>query len=158
MKRLVYLGGMIACNLLLLTNVAAQGRAAAKPRTLDQEIRTVLANWARAVKNRDLESLNRVYADDLFITDYSGGTRGKQEELEVLKPSATTRTISVTNESIRIKTYPRSNVAVVTAIVRMLFRTNGRDSNMALRYTSLWEKRGGRWQLTVLQTTRLPGR
>ena len=158
MRRLVCFGGIFACTFLVLTNVSAQSRTVPTPRTAEQEIRTVLANWARAVKNRDIESLSRIYADDLFITDYSGGTRNKQEELEVLKPSPATRTISVTNESVRIKTYRRSNVAVVTAIVRMLFRTSGRDSNMALRYTSLWEKRGGRWQLTVLQTTRLPSR
>jgi len=124
----------------------------------EREVRNAVANWARAVRNRDIESLERIFADDLFIADYSGGTRNKQQELEILKPSPTTRTISVTNESLRVKMFPRSNSAVVWAVVRMVFRANGRDSNFAMRYMSLWEKRAGRWQLTVLQTTRLPAR
>src|SRR5688572_30018127 len=100
--------------------------ASLQPKTAEQEIRNVVSNWARAVKNRDIDMLDRIFADDLFITDYSGGTRTKAEEIEILKPSATTRTVSVTNESMRIKTIPRGNVAVVTAIVRMVFKTNGR--------------------------------
>jgi|CXWL01.1.fsa_nt_gi uncharacterized protein (TIGR02246 family) len=131
---------------------------AAKPRTAEQEIRTVITRWADAVKRRDEALLDWIYANDLFITDYSGATRGKKEEIEILKPSPTTRTMSVTNESVVIRTFPRSNSAVVTAIVRMVFRTNGRDSTMAMRYTSVWEKRSGRWQLTVLQTTRIAPR
>lgn len=145
---------------MLLTTLSAGAWSQSRPLAgaAEREVRSVVANWARAVKNRDIESLERIFADDLFITDYSGGTRNKQQELDILKPSATTRTVSVTNEGLRLKVFPRSNSAVVWAIVRMVFRTNGRDSNFAMRYMSLWEKRAGRWQLTVLQTTRLPGR
>lgn len=145
-------------SLFLFTGVSAQDRerkAPTKPKTAEQEVRSTIKAWAQAVKNRDMESLDRLYADDLFITVDGGATRGKKEELEILKPSETTRTVSVTNESLKVKAFPRSNVAVVTAIVRMVFRTNGRDSNFAMRYSSFWEKRAGRWQLTVLQTTRL---
>lgn len=146
---------------ILASSIAAQDRGRttpAKPKTVEQEIRTVISRWADAVKRRDVAVLDRMFADDLFITDYGGATRGKKEELDILKPSATTRTVSVVNESVAVRTYPKSNTAVVTAIVRMVFRTNGRDSTMAMRYTSVWEKRSGRWQLTVLQTTRLAPR
>lgn len=131
---------------------------AAKPRTAEQEVREVITRWADAVKRRDVQVLDRLYANDLFITDYNGATRGKKEELVILSPSPTTRTMSVTNENIAVRTYPKSNTAVVTAIVRMVFRTNGRDSTTAMRYTSVWEKRSGRWQLAVLQTTRIGAR
>ena len=146
------------CTMLfagLCLSAQDRDRNAVKPLTAEREIRTVIIRWADAVKRRDLATLDRMFANDLFITDYSGATRGKKEELEILKPSPTTRTMSVTNESVAIRAFPKSNTAVVTAIVRMVFRTNGRDSKMAMRYTSVWEKRSGRWQLTVLQTTRL---
>ena len=130
----------------------------AKPRSVEQEVRAVINRWADAVKRRDVQVLDRLYANDLFITDQSGATRGKKEELVILSPSPTTRTMSVTNENIVVRAYPKSNAAVVTAIVRMVFRTNGRDSSTAMRYTSVWEKRSGRWQLTVLQTTRISPR
>lgn len=154
MKRVLFFGFMLLASSSAFGQTRA--RTAVPPsKTAEQEVRAILSVWARAVRNRETDVLERLFADDLFITDYSGATRGKREELEILKPSATTRTMSVTNESIRVKTFPRSNAAVVTAIVRMVFKTNGRDSPFAMRYTSLWEKRGGRWQLTVLQTTRL---
>lgn len=133
-------------------------RTTAKPKTAEQEVRAVITRWATAVKNRDTGALDSIFADDLFITDYNGGTRTKAQELDLLKPSPTTRTMSVVNEDLKIKTYPRSSIAVATAKVRMVFRTAGRDSTMAMRYTSVWEKRGGRWQLTVLQTSRIPNK
>lgn len=158
LRKLSLLGAGFTCLLLSSISASPQERPRRtlppKP-TAEREIRRVIDAWARAVKNRDQESLDRLFADDLFITDYNGGTRGKRQELEILKPSSTTQTISVTNENLRVRTFPKSNVAVVTAIVRMVFRTSGRDSPFAMRYTSLWEKRSGRWQLTVLQTTRL---
>jgi uncharacterized protein (TIGR02246 family) len=142
----------------LSTPAQTRERTAVKTRTAEQEVRTVITKWADAVKRRDVEMLDRLFAKDLFITDYSGGTRGKTEELDIFKPATTTRTLSVVNENISVRTFPNSNVAVVTAIVRMVFRTSGRDSNFAMRYTSVWEKRAGRWQLTVLQTTRIAPR
>ena len=154
MKRRI--GFSVFSILVLASAISAQDRTApAKPKTVEQEIRTVITRWADAVKRRDIAVLDRMFANDLFITDYGGTTRGKKEELEILKPTATTRTVSVINENVAVRAYPKSNTAVVTAIVRMVFRTNGRDSTMAMRYTSVWEKRSGRWQLTVLQTTRL---
>jgi len=156
-KRLI-----IACLTILAASVYGLAQnskpAAAKPKTPEQEVRQVITRWAEAVKRRDIATLDRMFADDLFITDYGGATRGKKEELDILMPSTTTRTVSVINENVAVRTYPKSNTAVVTAIVRMVFRTSGRDSSLVMRYTSVWEKRSGRWQLTVLQTTRLAPR
>ena len=152
---------LLLAILVFASSVAAQTsvpKSPAKPNPDEKEIRAVIDRWADAVKRRDIAILDRMFANDLFITDYGGATRGKKEELEILKPSATTRTVSVINENVAIRTYTRSNTAVVTGIVRMVFRTSGRDSTMAMRYTSVWEKRSGRWQLTILQTTRLAQR
>ena len=158
MKKTLFKGWFLLSTLLLLAVcLAAQdrNRTVSKPKTAEQEVRAVITKWADAVKRRDIATLDRMFANDLFITDTAGATRGKDEELEILKPSPTTRTMSVTNEKIAVRTFPKSNTAIVTAIVRMVFRTNGRDSQMAMRYTSVWEKREARWQLTVLQTARL---
>ena len=158
MKRSTFFSVLVTVFLLWSVSASAQTRerTTAKPKTAEQEVRAVIARWATAVKNRDTGALDSIFADDLFITDYNGGTRTKAQELDILKPSSTTKTVSVVNDDLKIKTYPRSTVAVATAKVRMVFRTAGRDSTFAMRYTSIWEKRGGRWQLTVLQTSRVP--
>ncbi len=151
---------LIAVTLLSVgtTGQTRERTTTTKPKTAEQEVRSVITRWATAVKNRDTGALDSIFGDDLFITDFNGGTRTKEQELDILKPSPSTKTMSVANEGLKIKTWPRSAVAVATAKVRMVHRTAGRDSTMQMRYTSVWEKRGGRWQLTVLQTSRIPNK
>jgi uncharacterized protein (TIGR02246 family) len=121
----------------------------------ETDVRSAIGKWAVAVKERDHAALDALFADDLFITDLNGGTRGKKVELEILKPSETVKTISVTNEDIRVRLYGGSKTAIVTAVVKMVFDTGGKQTPMAMRYTSVWERRKGRWQIVVLQTTRI---
>lgn len=127
----------------------------AKMSRYETELRSAIIKWADAVKERDHAALDALFADDLFITDFNGGTRGKKEELEVLKPSETVKTVSVSNEYIKVRIYGRSKTAIVTAVVKMVFEIGGKQTPMAMRYTSVWEKRGGRWQILVLQTARI---
>nr|MBP9665527.1 nuclear transport factor 2 family protein [Pyrinomonadaceae bacterium] len=159
-RGLLQYGLILVLTLLTAISSSAQTRerTTGKPKTAEQEVRAVITRWATAVKNRDTGALDSIFAGDLFITDFNGGTRTKSQELDILKPSPTTKAMSVTNEDLKIKTWPRSAVAVATAKVRMVHRTAGRDSTMHMRYTSIWEKRGGRWQLTVLQTSRIPNK
>ena len=121
----------------------------------ETEVRAAIGKWADAVKDRDQKALDSLFADDLFITDTNGGTRGKKEELQVLKPSETMKTLSVTNENIAVRIYDKSKTAIVTAVVKMIFEISGKQSSMAMRYTSVWEKRKGNWQIVVLQTARI---
>ncbi|MBP6003574.1 MAG: nuclear transport factor 2 family protein [Pyrinomonadaceae bacterium] len=121
----------------------------------ETDVRSAIGKWAEAVKGRDQNALDALFADDLFITDFNGGTRGKKEELEILKPSETVKTVSVSNEDIKVRFYGGSKTAVITAVVRMVFDTGGKQTPMAMRYTSVWEKRRGRWQIVVLQTARI---
>lgn len=66
--------------------------------------------WANAVVSRDMNVLDKLFSDDLFITTYDGKTRGKEQELEVLKPSPDVKTISVENEDVRVKIYGKTSV------------------------------------------------
>ena len=127
---------MVFLSLIFTVSANAQERtqpATSKPTAAEREVRVAIDTWADAVKRRDVDALNLLFADDLFITDFTGATRGKKEEIEVLKSSPATSTVSVENEEIRIRTFPKANTAVVTAIVRMVFRTNDRDTPMAMR-------------------------
>jgi ketosteroid isomerase-like protein len=101
-----------------------------------------------------MDSLEKILADDIVITDYNGKVRGKKEELEILKPSPDVKTISVENEDVKIKIHGKT--AVVTALTIMLFNVGGRDTAVSMRYTAVFVKREGRWQIVALQTARLP--
>ncbi len=147
---------MIRFLLGLLLVVLIAGSVKAQKVSRDEvQVRAAILNWAAAVKDRDQKALDALFADDLFITDYNGGTRGKKEELEVLKPSDTMKTISVANENIVVRVYDKSKTAIVTAVVKMVFEIGGKQTAMPMRYTSVWEKRKGSWQIVVLQTARV---
>jgi ketosteroid isomerase-like protein len=120
------------------------------------EVRLAIDRWAVAVRKRDSRELSLLFADDLFITDSSGATRGKAEEIEILKPTPGSRMVSVENENIVIRPYNKALVAVVTGLVRMVFAVGDKETEMAMRYTSVWEIRNGTWQLAVLQSVRVP--
>jgi ketosteroid isomerase-like protein len=119
----------------------------------EQEVRAAVKEWAEAMVSRDMSVLDKLFADDLFITAYDGSTRGKKEELEGLEPSPDVKTLSVENEELRVRIYNRS--AVVTAIVRMRFEIGGKQTQAAFRYTAVFVKKDGRRQIAVLQTTRI---
>ena len=140
---------------VLLLAVIAGSVHAQKISREETEVRAAIGRWADAVKDRDQKALDALFADDLFITDYNGGTRGKKEELEVLRPSETLKTILVTNENIVVRVYEKSKTAIVTAVVTMVFEIAGKQTSMSMRYTCVWEKRKGTWQIVVLQTARV---
>jgi uncharacterized protein (TIGR02246 family) len=119
----------------------------------EKEVRAALDNWAAAIVSRDASALESVYADDLIVTDYNGGTRGKKEELQVLVPVPGMKTVSVKNEDVRIRDHGKA--IVVTAITKMHFVINEKDVNTNLRYTAVFVKTGGRWQITALQIARI---
>jgi len=118
------------------------------------EVMAAITAWADAVRDRDMKALDRLFADDLVITTYDGGTRGKKEELEVLKPDPNVRTVSVANEDVAVKLF--GDVSVVTALAKMQFVLKAKDTAVALRYTAVFVKRDGRWQLVALQSASVP--
>jgi len=138
---------------------AAAGQTVPKRSSPDAQVRKAIAEWADAVRVRDPSRLEALFADDLFITDYNGGTRGKREELDVLKPDPGNKTISVVNDDLVVRLLDGQQLALVTAVVRMVFEAaGGKETQFSMRYTSLWQKRAGRWQLTVLHTSRAPAK
>lgn len=135
------------------------GSAEAQPVTPDQrkaasEVLATLTVWADAVRDRDAKALDNLFAGELIITTYDGKVRGKKEELDVLKPNPSVRTVSVVNEDVGIKIF--GEAAVVTALTKMQFVINEKETPVAMRYTAVFVKRDGRWQMVALQTAMAP--
>ncbi len=135
---------MLACIPTL-----GQPQSSTKP---GAEIMATLAKWADAVRDRDLKTLDALFAEDLIITTYDGKTRGKKEELEILKPNPDVKAVSVVNEDVSVKLY--GDVAVVTALTKMQVIA-GKETPVALRYTAVLVKQDNRWQMVALQTARI---
>jgi len=114
------------------------------------EVFATITKWADAVKNRNVKQLDELFAEDLIVTTFEGETRGKEEEIEKLKPRENMQTHSVKNEDIKVRIY--GTAAVVTALVKMDFIMSEHPAFASYRYTAVFVKKEGRWQLVALQT------
>lgn len=119
-----------------------------------REVFATIAKWADAVKSRNAKDLDALFAEDLIITSYDGKTRGKAEELEILKPNPNVRTVSIKNEDVKVRVF--GSVALVTALSKMHFLINEKDVHSAFRYTAVFVKENEKWRLAALQTARAP--
>jgi len=145
---LTFVIGTISISTLAQGNAKKNGADSQK----GIEIMGVIAKWADAVRDRDMKVLDHLFAEDLIITTYEGTVRGKKEELEALTAFRDATLRSVVNEDVGIKLY--TNIAVVTALTKMTFVMVGKENVVALRYTSVFAKLDGRWQMVALQTAR----
>jgi uncharacterized protein (TIGR02246 family) len=137
---------------ILALSVAAQRPPSQAELDSAKAVMETLVKWADAVRDRDMKTLDRLFADELFVTTSDGKTLGRSEELAALKPTPGVRTVSVTNENIRIKIY--GDTAVVTALTKLVFVIKEKETSVAMRYTAVFVKRDGRWQIAALQTAR----
>ncbi len=143
---------ILAFIALFAVSIGAQTKHSNRARLLrsETEVRAVIQSWADAVRDRDTNALKRIFADDIVITSFDGSVRGKSEEIEILKPNASIVTESVTNEDINLKIF--GDVAIVTALTKINFIVQSKPQPFSMRYTAVFVKRKGRWQLTALQS------
>lgn len=153
-KWLVVVGSLVFLLLAGLFSSANAQIITPEQRKSAAEVMATLAVWADAVRDRDAKALELLFADDLVITTHDGKVRGKKEELEVLKPNPNLETVAIENEDVGIKVF--GDAAVVTALTKMRFVASGKESQVAMRYTAVFVKRDGRWQIVALQTARVP--
>lgn len=140
---------ILSITLLLLSALAAFPQSKA-----EKEVSDTVKQWAATIVSRDMDALGKILADDIIITDYTAKVRGKKEELQVLAPSPDVKTVSVDNEDVKIRIYGQT--AVVTALTKMVFEILGKETKSSMRYTAVFVKQGGRWQIVALQIVRVP--
>ncbi len=153
MKKTIFNTLSVVVLVLLIGFTANAQTVTAEQRKSAGEVMATLAVWADAVRDRDTKRLEQIFADDMVITAFDGSIRGKKEELDVLKPNENAKTTSVANEDVGLKIF--GEVAVVTGLTKMVFVVAEKPSQMAMRYTAVFVKRDGRWQIVALQTARV---
>jgi ketosteroid isomerase-like protein len=138
---------VIALILLGFAIVSAQtGR-------IEREVFAVNKAWADAQVKGDLEALDKIFHDDLIVTSGNGTIRDKKGELADLKPAPDFKTYFFNTEDVRVKVYGKT--AVVTGHAKWRINYKGQDADNERRYTSVYVKQNGRWQMVALQVTRI---
>jgi len=119
--------------------------------TNDSEIRTCMDEWARAVRAKDIEALMSHYAQDIVLFDlvpplqYRGASDCRKNWAEWFA----TFQSSVGYEIHELSIVSAGELAFCHSVNRIHgARTNGEQTDVWVRATVGFSKRGGKWTIT----------
>ena len=118
-----------------------------------QEIIALDKRRMEAMCRQDIAMLNDVLADDLIYTHSSARVDTKQSLLDGMQ-SGTTVYTSIEPSDVRAQAL--GDAVVLTGVARIGVTSNGRPLDFGVRFTDVYARRDGRWQMVAWQSTRLP--
>jgi len=141
---------IIVIALLLATASIAPGQTpqarSDQRRSIEQVIRQLDHERIQAQIDADVAALDRIYAADFIGVGPSGAVRTKPQVISDFK-SHELKFQSITTDEVQVHIY--GNTAVETGRSTM----NGQDKGKAVphdnRFTRVWVKRQGHWQLVL---------
>lgn len=142
--------------------VAAQSRSSTAPRPTDKkrisgaeaELIQVERDIGEANIKRDKAFFERVEADEFIFTDSAGGITTKAEDVASLdRPPGEFRLVSYIVDEVKVFDYGKT--AVVTGRTTTVSRSKDREVTNKSRFTDVFVKRDGRWQLAAGHSSRI---
>lgn len=106
-----------------------------------------------AMGQKDMAALDRLIADDLVYTHSTARLDTKKSLLAAMESGATVYT-SVVPSGVEVRDLGDS--VVLTGTARISVVAQGRPNSFAVRFTDVWARKGGQWQMVAWQSTRLP--
>jgi hypothetical protein len=143
------------CAALTLAIALAAGGEALAQAPLDDVVRQVLdlerVRFAADLR-ADAVALDSLLADDMTYGRSSGAVDTKAEYLRSLGATGPYALDSLVPVDLAVRVF--GEAAVVTG--RLIVKLRAQPAPYAIRFTDVWARRGGRWQLVAFQATRLP--
>ena len=141
-----------------LTLGNAQETATGRMGSLDEQaeitlIRKMEEDRVQAGVRKDVEAIAAATAEEYLQIDFDGNIRDKTSAMQRIKSAFQLQSNSLDEMVIRIF----GNTAVVTARSTPKGTLNGNDFGQPLRYSRVYMKRGGRWQVVMFQMTHVAG-
>ena len=125
--------------------VAQRQRVRSAPKgNVDQVIRQVDYERIQAQIEADVMALDRIYADDFIGIGPSGAVRTKPQVISDFT-SGDLKFQSITTDDVRVRVY--GNTVVETGRSTMIGQDKGKAVPHDNRFTRVWIKQQGRWQL-----------
>ncbi|HTZ35761.1 MAG TPA: nuclear transport factor 2 family protein [Stellaceae bacterium] len=106
-----------------------------------------------AMAEKDLRTLDELIADDLVYTHSSARLDTKASLIGNMESGSTVYTSVVPSN---VKAQDLGDSVVLTGECRIGVNTGGSPLNFGVRFTDVYARRGGKWQMVVWQSTRLP--
>lgn len=117
------------------------------------ELEAASKAYDAAVSKADIRALDGLLSPAVVFTTATGRVMDKKAVLAMLA-SPDTRYESV--ESDQVKRAITGDLAIETGRVRVRGIRNGKPVNETQRYTDVWVRRDGRWQLAAEHTSLAP--
>ena len=106
-----------------------------------------------AMAAKDVATLQSVLADDLIYTHSSARLDTKKSLVDNMTSGAT---VYSSVEPSDVKAQDLGDTVVLTGIAQIKVTANGNSLAFGVRFTDVYAKRDGRWQMVTWQSTRLP--
>jgi ketosteroid isomerase-like protein len=152
MKRLI---SQLTINMVLLSFALGQSPTAQEPAnsTSEQEVRQMIEKYRTAILQRDVATLEKIWADDYVFVNAAGNVLTKTERLANIKSGATALDSINHQENVTVRVY--QNSAVATSRVMLKGKYSGQPISGEYRSTLVWVKGLEGWQLVSNQLTAL---
>ena len=105
-----------------------------------------------AITKGDMKAYGRLVSDDYVYTNQDAVVRTKAQMVSAYE-SGSIKYESAKFDEIKVHAY--GDTAVVTGRSTQKMKDNGKDISGQFRYTRVYVKRQGRWQLVATQSTRI---
>ena len=107
----------------------------------------------QAQQAADVQALDHLLAPDLSYAHSSGKVDTKASFIEGIR-AGTLRYVTIAPaEDVDVRIY--DNTAVVTGHLHLTVVISGQEVKLHLRYTDVWVRRSGSWQMVAWHSTRL---
>ena len=112
----------------------------------ERDVAKTNEEFDRAIVSRDAAAYERILADDFIFTSFDGTLTDKAKELAKVK-SGDLKFELGKSDDVRIKIYGKT--AIVTGRFTAKGTSKGREFTFSERYTAVFVKRNGRWQMVA---------
>jgi ketosteroid isomerase-like protein len=106
-----------------------------------------------AMAEKDIATLNELIADDLVYTHSSARLDTKASLIGNMEGGSTVYTSVVPSD---VVAQDLGDTVVLTGTCRIGVNSGGRAMNFGVRFTDVYARRNGRWQMVTWQSTRTP--
>jgi ketosteroid isomerase-like protein len=118
-----------------------------------EQVKRLESERVKALVAGDVKTIEQVFADDLVYTHSNAVLDTKASFIESIKSGAV-KYEEMSHRDVKARAY--SNTVVLTGASAVRVRANGRQMSFQIRFTNVYVRRDGRWQMVAWQSSRLP--
>ena len=119
----------------------------------EEELRLAEQGRVEALVNSDVPRLEKLLGDDLTYTHSTGIKESKAEFLHRIQSGELKYDSMQHEDGVSVHLY--GDAGVLTGSSRVKVRAQSQTLNLHIRFTEVWVKRTGTWQLVAWQATKI---